>query len=178
MAKASEPNLHTRRGFSKWLAGASIAATAPLPAIAAPIPATVDWDQAELELGCAWAHVAWFDEEIAKCAKAVELWKKRNPWPDAPDYETHAESAADYKNQSARESAWVHRYQIAVRQTGKGKLGGERLVAHQKYIAECERVAKLPVGSLADYKAKTRVARFEVAGGPIHQALIEDLKNI
>jgi hypothetical protein len=167
----------TRRAFSKWLAAASVAAAVPMPAIAAPV-STTDWVQIELELGGAWAHVAYFDEEIALCQKASDQWKRRNPWPDEPDYSSHTQRIADHKNQIARESKWVERYQNMLRQTGKGKLGRERLVAYQQYVTECERVVKIPVLSLADIKAKTRVARFERPGGLIHRAIAKDIQNI
>lgn len=167
----------TRRAFSKWLAAASVAAAVPLPAIAEPVE-TTDWAQFQLDLGYICAHVGFYDEQIAMCERASAEWKKRNPWPDAPDYASHGERVADFNNQSARESKWVVRYTNMMRQSGKGKYGTKRLAAYNKYLAECDRIAKIPARSLADIKAKTLLARYERNGGPIHQAILRDLQNI
>ena len=138
----------------------------------------IDWDQWELEIGYACSHVTYFDDEIALADKAFKRWEVRNPWPVEPDYSSHGERISDFPRLKSAQSAHCERYQNALRQCGRGALRKERSVAFDEYAVVCQRIADLPIRTLSDLKEKSRVARFEYAGGPIKQALLKDLQGI
>ena len=174
----------TRRSVLGQIA---LAMSAVPVAIAAPItmsaPAVaesggIDWDQWELEIGYACSHVTYFDDEIALADKAFKRWEVRNPWPVEPDYSSHGERISDFPRLKSAQSAHCERYQNALRQCGRGALKRERSEAFDEYAVVCQRVADLPIRTLSDLKEKSRLARFEYAGGPIKQALLKDLQGI
>jgi hypothetical protein len=151
--------------------------------IAMPAPALaesggIDWGHWELEIGYACSHVTYFDDEITLADKAFKRWESRNPWPAEPDYSSHGERIADFQRLKSAQSAHCERYQNALRQCGRGALKKERSEASDEYAAVCQHIADLQIFTLNDLKEKSRVARFEYAGGPIKQALLKDLQSI
>ena len=183
----SETLTIARRGFLTNAAAFAAAGTAivlsapvaPARATETTAPATgIDWEQWELELGYACSHVTFFDDEIALADKAFKRWEARNPWPSEPVYGSYAERMADFQRIKSAQSAHCERYQNALKQCGRGALKLERNKAFGAYAVLCERIAELPVRTLSDLKEKSRLARFEYAGGPIRRALSDDLVGL
>jgi hypothetical protein len=93
-------------------------------------------------------------------------------------FQRRAAVLSDLVREQVVDDANAERYQNALRQCGRGALKKERNEAFAKYAAVCQRIAELQICTLSDFKAKSRVARFEYAGGPIKQALLKDLQSI
>lgn len=167
----------TRRAFSKWLMAAPVAVALPMPTFAAPV-CTLDWDAFELELAQTIQSIKEFDGKIAVANKGFAAWEARNPWPTEPDYDSHQSRIADAKRLNRELSAHTIRYQNAIKQCGRGKLTLQRNKVLEQYETVLTKIAETPARSLADIKAKSRVARLEVTGGPIAPSILKDLLNI
>jgi hypothetical protein len=173
----AEATLTTRRGFSKWLAGVGLAMAAPGSlAAAAPAP-RINWSALETELRASCKVVTDLDAKIEAAVDAVARWKKRNPHPVEPDYDSHRARTEDFDRLTRSRSKNTERYIAVLWQSGKGALQTQRKEALAEYYRKLDAVAAIPVRTLSDLKAKTRLAFFEHADGPIHQALLRDLQS-
>ena len=159
-------NVTTRRGFSKWLAavGAVVAAPVAVQAAQSPPVYSADWDALETELRQK-RSVALIEEEKREARHAAFTeWERRNPRP----FDVSAEET----------KAWSRRWHTAHNQCFTTVTAAKFKRAYDEYLDVCKKVAAVPVNTLADIKAKSRIARLEHEAGPIHRAILKQFQNI
>lgn len=86
MAQA-DSNLHTRRGFSKWLAGSSVAAAVPMPALAAQAEQQVSQEllSSAAELKRVYELDSDAFDKLYRAKIVLKAWRDANPQPAFAD---------------------------------------------------------------------------------------------
>lgn len=165
----AEHVLHTRRGFTKWLAGiagATVAVSVPVLAKASAPKAdyTVDWQQLESELIAALTPLFRIDREILRREAAFDRWKKKHPLP-------HGDDPADH-------STYNKKYETARKQLRFHEQRRLRAAVSDRCAEVCKRIADTPIKTMDDIRAKSRLCRYENNLGIIRRRLLKELQTI
>jgi hypothetical protein len=158
----------------------AVPTTAPAITPVATIPTDdqFDWTKPECEIIEIYHKVKCLDQQIAMRSTAFEEWKVRNPWPVAPEYDSHDAEISDFSRHQSTESAYVVRYQNALRQCGRGRFQKQRLDLIERYREICGRLATVPARTLSDIQKKARLARLESGDGAIRAAVLRDVEKL
>lgn len=174
MAQA-EPNLTTRRGFSKWLAAAGAVAVVPT-AVKAVETIRPELQAATKAVEAKWAEVVVAQEKVDRANAAIEAWRVRNPRPDGSD------STYDDDESSARLNRdwgkWCQREAAAMLKAGIYRCGKRRLELTAELNGALRAVANISAANMAEVIFKARFTNESDHDGIVAYAIVDDLLTL
>jgi len=173
MAQA-EPNLTTRRGFSKWLAAVSAAAAIPIRgAVASSVSSELSEAAAALKAAYEFDDIKF--DELVSAKEVVVKWQAENPEPNSSDEKY--DNLPDYLPVFHADRHAHMTKEVAVkRQAGLGKAHEGRLASQDAWADAALRFAGISCHSMQDVLFKARIAAaYDTDLSTIAGAVIYDL---
>jgi len=173
MAQA-EPNLTTRRGFSKWLAAVSAAATIPITgAIASSVSSELSEAAAALKAAYEFDDIKF--DELISAKEVVVKWQAENLEPNSSDEKY--DNLPDYLPVFHADKCAYLTQEVAVkRQAGLGKAHEARLASQEAWAEAAIYFANQSCHSMQDVLFKARIAfDYDTDLSTIADAVVYDL---